>query len=49
MSSPLSDEQRLTRQQRKSDVKQKAVYDNRRHDAGCYPFIIIETERFKSQ
>lgn len=49
MSSPFPGEQKLMRQQHKSDAKQKAVYDKRRRDAACYPFIIIKMERFESQ
>ncbi len=49
MSSALPGEQKLTRQQHKSDVKQKGVCDKRCRDAACYPFITIKMESFESQ
>lgn len=42
-------EERLTRQQRKSDVKQKGVYDRGRRDAACYLFTIIKMESCESR
>lgn len=49
MSSPLPGKQSLTRQQCKSDVKQKGVYDKLCGNATCYPFIIIKIESLQSQ
>ncbi|KAF0024503.1 hypothetical protein F2P81_023305 [Scophthalmus maximus] len=43
--SPPKGEHGLTRQQHKSDAKQKGVYDKRHRDAACYPFIIIKMEK----
>lgn len=42
-------EERLTRQQHKSDVKQKGVYDRGRRDAACYLFTIIKMESCESR
>lgn len=42
-------EERLTRQQHKSDVKQKGVYGRGRRDAACYLFTIIKMESCESR